>query len=152
MKIYLAGSCSKNERTRMEAIAAELRKNGYEVYCPFELKIPNAWDYSQEDWAKMVFDKDVAAIDECDFVVMISDGRISSAGTNWEQGYAYAKGKHVFVFQWAFEETSLMTYCGCTRFLNLRDSIGSSTYVAKFPYEMYMREKHEPNPCRTILT
>ena len=62
MKIYLAGSCSKDKRSRMEAVAAALREKGYEVYCPFELKIPNAWDYSQEDWAKMVFDKDVAAI------------------------------------------------------------------------------------------
>ena len=152
MKIYLAGSCSKEKRSRMEAVAAALREKGYEVYCPFELKIPNAWDYSQEDWAKMVFDKDVAAIDECDFIVMISDGRLSSAGTNWEQGYAYAKGKSIFVFQWADCETSLMTYCGCTRFLNLRDFAGATNYIAKFPYETYIREKHELNPCRTILT
>ena len=152
MKIYLAGSCSKDKRSRMEAVAAALREKGYEVYCPFELKIPNAWDYSQEDWAKMVFDKDVAAIDECDFVVMISDGRSSSAGTNWEQGYAYAKGKPIFVFQWAHCDTSLMTYCGCTRFLNLRDFVGATNYIAEFPYETYIREKHEPNPCRTVLT
>ena len=152
-KIYLAGSCSKDKRSRMESIAAELREKGYEVYCPFELKIPNAWDYSQENWAKMVFDKDVAAIDECDFVVMISDGRVSSAGTNWEQGYAYAKNKPVFVFQWEYCDTSLMTYCGCKRFLNLRDFAGATNYIADFPYEMYIRRKNRGyNPCHTILT
>lgn len=42
MKIYLAGPCSKDERTHMEVIASALRKKSYEVYCPFELKIPNA--------------------------------------------------------------------------------------------------------------
>jgi nucleoside 2-deoxyribosyltransferase len=152
-KIYLAGSCSKEERGRMEEIAAALREKGYEVYCPFELKIPNAWDYPQETWARKVFDADVAAIDDCDFMVMISKGRMSSAGTNWEQGYAYAKGKPVFVFQWAHCDTSLMTYCGCKRFLNLRDFIGATTYIAEFPYEAYINRKDRGyNPCHTVLT
>lgn len=45
--IYLAGSCSSEERTLMVNIAKFLRDNGKELYCPFELKIPDAWDYSQ---------------------------------------------------------------------------------------------------------
>lgn len=152
-KIYLAGPCSKDERPRMEQIAKALRDNGYEVYCPFELKIPNAWDYHQEEWAKMVFDKDVAALDECDFVVMLTKGRISTAGTNWEQGYAYAKGKPVFVFQYTDDETSLMTYCGCTRMENFCRAADLSECVAKYPYEMYMRRKDRGiNLCRTVLT
>lgn len=156
-KIYLAGSCSKDERNRMEEIAAALRAKGYKVYCPFEFKLPNAWDYSQEDWAKMVFDKDVAAINECDFIVMISDGRLSSAGTNWEQGYAYAKGKPVFVFQYTNYETSLMTYCGCTRFINLPTEINEKldvfTCIAEYPYETWIRTRNRGlNLCSTILT
>ena len=51
MKIYLCGSCGSTERTRMVKVAELLRSLGYDVYCPFELKIPNAWDMSQEDWA-----------------------------------------------------------------------------------------------------
>lgn len=157
MKIYLAGPCSKDERTRMEAIAAALRKKGYDVYCPFELKIPNAWDYSQETWARKVFDADVAAIDDCDIMIMISKGRISSAGTNWEQGYAYAKSKPIFVFQYTNNTTSLMTYSGCTRFINLPIEIDEkfdvSTCIAEYPYEMWIRTKNRGlNFCSTILT
>lgn len=152
-KIYLAGPCSKDERPRMEQVAKALRSKGYEVYCPFELKIPNAWDYPQEDWAKMVFDKDVAALDACDFVVMLSKGRVSTAGTNWEQGYAYAKEKPVFVFQYTDDDTSLMTYCGCTRMENIRWLMRSAEYIADYPYKTYIRCKDRGiNLCRTILT
>ena len=154
MKIYLAGSCSKEDRHFMTSVAEELREKGYEVYCPFELKIPNAWDYTQECWARMVFDKDIAAINECDFVVMISDGRHSTAGTNWEQGYAYAKQKPIFVFQKSIDETSLMTYCGCRWFVNLVQHIGCSTYIADFPYERFIKTSWcgNTNKCETILT
>lgn len=152
-KIYLAGSCSKEDRSYMEQVASALREKGYEVYCPFELQIPNAWSYSQERWAMMVFDEDIVALDACDFVVMITKGRMSSAGTNWEQGYAYAKGKPVFVFQRTDSETSLMTYCGCTRMENVRGPATVMEYIAEYPYEMYIRRKwRELNPCKTVLT
>lgn len=52
MKIYLCGSCGSTERTRMVKVAELLRSLEYDVYCPFELQIPNAWDISQEDWQK----------------------------------------------------------------------------------------------------
>ena len=44
MKIYLAGSCGTDRRTQMQKIATALRRLDYEVYCPFELKIENAWE------------------------------------------------------------------------------------------------------------
>ena len=116
-QIYLAGSCGIERRTEMKRIAEELRKD-YKVYCPFELKIENAWDMPQEIWAQKVFECDKMAIDACDCMVVISPGRESTAGTNWEQGYAYARGKKVFVFQYTDEPTSLMTYCGCGNFYN----------------------------------
>jgi nucleoside 2-deoxyribosyltransferase len=118
--IYLAGSCSSEQRTMMVSIAKALRSEGYDIYCPFELKIPNAWDYPQEEWAKMVFDADKQALDSCNMVIMVSPGRISSAGTNWEQGYAFAKNKTLYVFQFTEAPTSLMTYCGCTKFFNTK--------------------------------
>ena len=52
MKIYLAGSCGTDRRTQMQKIATALRRLDYEVYCPFELKIENAWDMPQEEWAQ----------------------------------------------------------------------------------------------------
>lgn len=151
-KIYLAGPCSKDERIRMEEIAAALRKREYEVYCPFELKVPNAWNYPQEKWAQMVFNEDVSAIDECNFMIMISKGRKSTAGTNWEQGYAYAKNKPVFVFQYTNDETSLMTYCGCQYFVGLPVA-DNTELIASFPYEECIEMKNRGlNPCKTILT
>lgn len=116
--IYLAGSCSSEQRTIMQNVADILTELGNEVYCPFNLKIENAWDYSQEDWSQLVFEKDLEMLDKADIVVLVSPGRVSTAGTNWEQGYAYAKNKKVIVIQYTNESTSLMTYCGSTIFIN----------------------------------
>ena len=49
---------------------------------------------------------------------MITPGRASSAGTNWEQGYAYAKNKYIIVVQYTNDNTSLMTYSSADIFLN----------------------------------
>jgi len=154
MNIYLAGPCDSENRSMMVKIAKELRNydSNIEVYCPFELKIENAWDYPQEEWAQMVFDKDIKAIDDCDVMFMISLGRISSAGTNWEQGYAYARGKQVIVFQITEVPTSLMTYCGCKFFLNTsKDELIQDLY--------WLLERLTDNSinyytdeCRTVLT
>lgn len=117
MKIYLAGPCDSENRTLMTIIAKTIRANSnFEVYCPWELKIENAWNISQEEWAKIVFNTDVEAIKKCDYMIVISNGRISSAGTNWEQGYAMGLNKPVAVIQINNANTSLMTYWGCTLF------------------------------------
>lgn len=118
--IYLAGSCSSEQRTLMVNIAKCLRENKYEVYCPFELKIEDAWSYSQEDWAQLVFNADKRAIDDADIFLMITPGRIGSAGTNWEQGYAFAtkKPENIIVVQFTEAPTSIMTYCAAGNFVN----------------------------------
>ncbi len=154
VKVYLAGSCSKDKRVLMESIAKMLRtKEGVSVYAPFELKIPNAWDYSQEDWARLVFIADKEAIDNADAVIIISEGRISTAGTNWEQGYAYGLNKHVIVFQTTEEQTSLMTFCGCEQFVNTtKDDLLNdiSSYM-----DIFLREhtfKTDLTVSKTVLT
>lgn len=116
--IYLAGSCSDDQRELMENIAEYLRINDKEVYCPFELKIDDAWTYSQEEWSQMVFNADKEAIENCEVFLCISPGRRSTAGTNWEQGYAFGLGKRIIVAQFTDAQTSLMTYCGCNTFIN----------------------------------
>lgn len=150
VKIYLAGSCGSTERTQMVSIAEFLRMEGYEVFCPFEIKIPNAWDMSQEEWSQKVFCKDIKAINDCDIMISISVGRVSTAGTNWEQGYAYALGKIVYVFQITNEPTSLMTYCGCTTFVNtsmedICDDIIGVLYTDPLSLPICP-------PCSTVLT
>lgn len=148
MKIYLAGSCGIERRTEMQKIARELRKN-YEVYCPFELKIENAWGMSQEKWAQKVFDADVAAIDAADCVIIISPGRVSTAGTNWEQGYAYAKGKAVWVFQYTKEPASLMTYCGSTTFVAVNDTDTEFPEIVRLFIDNNLNAKR---PTKIVLT
>ena len=119
MKIYLAGPCDTENRYNMVQIAKVFREYGqYEVYCPWELKIENAWDISQEEWARKVFEADIKAIQECDTFVMITPGRESTAGTNWENGYAYALNKHIVTIQITDKPTSLMTYASASEFFN----------------------------------
>jgi len=149
MKIYLAGPCDSENRSLMVAAAKLLRKYKLEVYCPFELKIENAWDYPQEEWAQKVFEADVKAINECDCMLYISRGRMSSAGSNWEQGYAYALKKRIVVLQIEDVPTSLMTFCGCDLFFNI-DDINELPLVIKIiednDYDNYIKS------CSTILT
>ena len=66
MKIYLAGPCDSENRSMMIHAAKIIRNcdDNIELYCPFELKIENAWDYSQEEWAQMVFDIETQPIAE----------------------------------------------------------------------------------------
>ena len=124
MKIYLAGPCDTENRTTMMNIAGWLRREpGFEVYCPWELKIEDAWHMSQENWGAQVFWKDVEAIDNCDVFLMISLGRHSTAGTNWEQGYAYAKNKYIIVIQYTNDNTSLMTYSASDIFINSSENL-----------------------------
>ena len=102
MKIYLATTIGKpNGLYRRNAIKAKqlLTKLGHEVYAPWETKIPGAWEMSNSDWGKKVFEFDIKHIEEADGVVVLSYGRKSTAGVNWECGYAYGRGKRVLVVE-----------------------------------------------------
>ena len=90
-----------DDSDRANAIkAAEiLRSSGIDTYLPLEHKIENAWDYPNHEWGRKVFEADIKAIDEADTVIALSYGRISSAGTNFEAGYAFGTGKRVIVVE-----------------------------------------------------
>ena len=115
-KVYFAASCSNEDRTFSRTIVKYLRDAGWSVYAPFELKVPNAWDLSQEEWAEQVFKSDLAELDAADVVFVLTPGRKSTAGTNFEQGYAYAKGKQVVVLQYTDQSASLMSYEGSSTY------------------------------------
>lgn len=105
---YIASPFFKEENRNNAIKATEiLRKKGHMVYLPLEHKIANAWDYPNHEWGKMVFDNDVNAIDNCDVVIVLSYGRESTAGTNWEAGYAWGIGKPVIVVE--MPEVTLMS-------------------------------------------
>ena len=83
------------------------------VYRPGRHKVPNEWGIDIDTWGQCVFTMDVIAIDRCDWLVLADYGRQATAGTAWEAGYAFAKGKKILVIQMpGVEESSLMTQ-GC---------------------------------------
>lgn len=107
-KIYVASPFFQEEhRKRAFEVAELLRKKGHEVYLPLEHKIIDAWDYPNYKWGRMVFDNDIEAIKNSDCVVILSYGRNSTAGTNWEAGYAYGTNKKVIVIE--MPEVNLMS-------------------------------------------
>ena len=158
MKIYLAGPCDTENRYNMVQISKVFREyGGYEVYCPWELKIKNAWDMSQEDWARAVFEADIKAIQECEVFVMITPGRESTAGTNWENGYAYALNKHIIVIQITDKPTSLMTYASSSIFLNssYTDTLKTIKQIIdswKHHVGLTANNYNEYHRCKTVLT
>ena len=113
MKIYLASPLfTEYEKEKVAAVAEWLRSNGHDVYVPMEHSIENAWDYSNFDWARMVFEEDVKAIRACDEVWCIYYGLYSDSGTAWECGFAYALGKRVHLVDQSNNEVSLMMING----------------------------------------
>lgn len=144
MQIYLASNCSKTYRADAEKAAKTLRDRGFNVYCPWETKVPHAWNMSQEEWANRVFGIDVHMLNCADYVVVLSTGRVSTTGTNWELGYAFGINKPTIVFQINESETSLMTYCGCTDFV----SYNSSLNLANYPFNGKLYRKAY---CSTVL-
>lgn len=118
-KAYIAapvvGVSADQKAQIIEVMREALRRFADDVYLPWELKIPNAWNMPLEQWARCVFTQDVLQLDECDWVVVCDYGRRSSSGTAWEAGYAFAKGKSVIVVTMpGVQEVSLMVYNGCT--------------------------------------
>ena len=161
MKIYLAGPCDTENRYNMVQISKVFREyGGYEVYCPWELKIKNAWDMPQEKWARKVFEADIKAIQECEVFVMITSGRESTAGTNWENGYAYALNKHIVTIQITDKPTSLMTYASSSEFFNssLVDCLETVKHIIDcwegWGLEIFSSNHYEGfyYECKTVLT
>ena len=115
MKAYIAAPFGEeNSQKRSNAMLATdiMRKKGFTVYSPWKYKIPHAWDYPNHEWGQMVFMNDLKAIDDADVVIALSYGRESTAGTNWEAGYAFGTGKTVIVVEMTDAVMSLMVSNG----------------------------------------
>jgi len=107
--VYLASPLfTEHERNQIMTHARYLRARGYIVYVPMEHQIEDAWNLTNDEWAKKVFEEDVAAIRNCDEVHCLYYGLYSDSGTAWECGFAYGIGKPVKLFDMANEEVSLM--------------------------------------------
>lgn len=97
---YIAAPFFKEEERKNAIQAANiLRNKNIETYLPLEHKIENAWDLPNYKWGEEVFKADIKAINRADTVIVLSYGRIASAGTSWEAGYSYGLGKRVIVVE-----------------------------------------------------
>ena len=115
MKIYLAssiGPVGSKIRLNAEEIAQILEVQGHEVYIPWKHRVPHPWDYPNNEWALMTFMNDIRAMDEAEIMVMLSYGRESTAGANWEAGYFFGTGKKVIVVEITDQIMSLMVANG----------------------------------------
>lgn len=126
MKIYLAASLDKEYRKDIYEAESILVGSGHDVYVPVYHKIEHAWDYLNPEWGLMVFTSDINAINVCDVLVLLSYGRYSSAGANWEAGYAFGIGKTVIVVEMTDTPMSLMVANG--RYSTLRGLNGLKDY------------------------
>ena len=132
MKIYVAASLSEDKRPIMYKTVNVLRERGYDVYAPIEHVIENAWDWPNSEWGLQVFRNDVNAIQSADFVLVLSWGRLdTSAGTTWEQGYAYGIGEKVILVEMNNDIQSLMVANG--RFATIRGIDGITSYNFENP-------------------
>lgn len=107
-KAYVASPFfSETDRANALKAAEILRAKGIDTYLPLEHKIENAWDYMNHEWGRKVFEADLKAINEADTVVVLSYGRMASAGTSFEAGYSFGIGKRVIVVE--MPEVTLMS-------------------------------------------
>lgn len=126
MKIYIATPMDPDKRERAMAITMNLRSHNHEVYAPWEHEIEHAWDWPNDEWGLMVFENDIAAIREADWVVVCSWGRQgTTAGTAWEQGFAFGIGKKILLVEMDNSIQSLMVANG--RYATIRWADASAT-------------------------
>ena len=124
-KVYLAGPFfNERETALVHTFAARLREK-YEVFVPMEHTAEGDVSEGSFAWGKEIFDIDVKGLEEADFVVALDHGFTSDAGTAWETGYAYAKGKPSYIVSVAEGSPvrSLMLLNGCTRYFASLDDL-----------------------------
>lgn len=110
-------------RERAYKVAEFLRNKGYMVFLPCEHKVPDAWEFPNYEWGEQVFVQDIQGLESSEYLICLSYGRMGSAGTAWELGYAFGKGIKTIVVQMPeVNLMSLMVSNGChTVFKNLEE-------------------------------
>ena len=97
MRIYFAAPLfSQAEREFNSKVAAELRKEGFDVFLPQENSVIDGIPDTDEKRRRLLtgfFAKDIEAIESSDVLLIVLDGRVPDEGATFELGYAYARGK-----------------------------------------------------------
>jgi nucleoside 2-deoxyribosyltransferase len=94
MKIYFSGAISggRADAAIYQRMVARMQAQGHEVLSA-HVADPAVLEHEKDVSPRVVFDRDVAWIDECDAVV--AEVSIPSTGVGYEYGYALQIGKPV---------------------------------------------------------
>ena len=114
-KVYFAAPlfCEMELRRNTEECAV-LEEAGHSVYLPQR----DGGEASKGVDRKVLFERDVQALEECDTVVAYFDGRVPDEGMCFEVGYGFAKGKRIIIVrtdQRSFEDgvqNAMLLYAG----------------------------------------
>lgn len=122
MNVYIAGPVVADKDTKLKIDYVHERLKLYKkhsqvpvnIFRPGEHHVPNEWGITMEMWGQCVFTMDVLALDQCDWVVLCNFGRQGqTAGTAWECGYAFSKGKQILVVNMPDVKESSLMINGC---------------------------------------
>lgn len=97
MRIYMAGAMfTEADKEYNLRLAARLRAEGFDVYCPNESEPIN--DKTRTDvTGVMIYDVDIGELEASNVVLFqVSE----DSGSNWEAGYMDALSKHVDPARW----------------------------------------------------
>jgi len=95
MRAYIAGPLfTKGEREFCRRVKAVAQAAGFEALWPWELTDQTKVN-GDKNGNKLIFDKNVEAIDRSDVMVAILDGPDVDSGTSWEIGYSFSREKPV---------------------------------------------------------
>ncbi len=93
-RVYLAAPLfSEAERSYNRSIEELLRKNFFDVYLPQQAGDDS--EIREKEEQRLIFSKNLKALENADIIVAIIDGADADSGTAWEMGYAFARGKKV---------------------------------------------------------
>ncbi|MFT2194297.1 nucleoside 2-deoxyribosyltransferase [Bacillus subtilis] len=103
LRVYLASPFFSDEQIEeVKRLEKALTANPHvaEVFSPMRNQIEEL-EFGSFEWRQAIFKNDVDHIDWADIVVVVHDyfEDKTDAGTAWEMGYSYAKGKPVFLLQ-----------------------------------------------------
>ncbi len=91
--VYLAAPLfSEAERDFNRKLRDEIKRTGFNVFLPQE---DSNNVKGEKDRQKIIFNKNMDAIESSDIIVAVIDGTDVDSGTSWEIGYAFAKGKPI---------------------------------------------------------
>lgn len=122
--IYIAGPFfNDSERTYLNEMIERVKQiwPDQELFIPMEHFIEDGEEMSNKDWAYRVFDMDVQALTESDFVVALYMGHYSDTGTAWELEYAFGLNKNTYLYipdEYVKQDMSIMPVMGSSVLLN----------------------------------